>query len=203
MSKYPLLFQGTCCVCNESFEKILRYSCGSKPPKLCGKSECKNKLSSITMARTNTIHASARMKANNPMANKRSLRKMRRTLMEMGHKPKVRGGNGSGPSPAEMSVAQALGWEMQVVVPTRMPRVSGYPTHYKLDVGNPDLKVGIEVDGNSHQMLSRKLEDAKKEKFLRGLGWIVLRVSNRQALEELPSTISRLKALIPTSPTGP
>jgi len=92
---------------------------------------------------------------------------------------------------------------MQIAIPTKMPRTSGYPTCYKVDVGNPDIKIAIEVDGSSHGSSSRRLQDAKKDAFLRGLGWIVLRVSNRQALEELQSTISKLKALIPTSQTEP
>jgi hypothetical protein len=129
--------------------------------------------------------------------------KMSATLQAMGHKPTVRRGNGHGPTEAELAVANALGWQTNVVVRTCMPRGSGYPPAYKLDVGNRELMIGIEVDGLSHSALERQAQDAKKEKFLRGLGWIVLRVTNRQALEELESTISRLRAAIPTSPTTP
>jgi hypothetical protein len=201
MSKPKRLYLGTCCVCGEQFEAILWKV--NEPPKLCKKPECKNKLSSITMARTNRVHASARMVSNNPMHRDGSLEKMKKTLKRIGHKPVVRGGNGCGATRAEEALSNALGWPMQVVVRTNMPRVSGYPSCYKIDVANPSLKVGVEVDGSSHTSLSRKAQDTKKDAFLRGLGWIVLRVSNRQALEALSSTISRLKALIPTSPTAP
>lgn len=105
-----------------------------------------------------------------------------------------------GATKAELAIADALDWPMQVVVPTRMPRGSGYPTCYKIDVANPELKVAVEVDGGSHTSTTRREQDAKKDAFLRGLGWIVLRVTNRQALEDLPSTILRLRAAIPTSP---
>jgi hypothetical protein len=155
------------------------------------------------MAKTNTVHASARMKTRNPMHRDDNLKRMKATLKRIGHKPSVRGGNGCGATKAEEAVANAFGWPMQVVVRTNMPRVSGYPSCYKIDVANPSLKVGVEVDGFSHTSLARKAQDAKKDAFLRGLGWIVLRVSNRQALEELSSTISKLRALIPTSPTAP
>jgi hypothetical protein len=191
-------------VCGQMFvkESTWRRTKGSVP-KLCGNPECKSKHSSMVVAQTNRVHASARMVTNNPMHRGDNLDRMKKTLHEIGHKPPVRGGNGTGATRAEMAISSALGWPMQVAIPTKMPRTSGYPTCYKVDVGNPDLKVAIEVDGMSHSSLSRRAQDAKKDAFLRGLGWIVLRVSNRQALEELPSTISKLKALIPTSPTAP
>ncbi len=31
-----------------------------------------------------------------------------------------------------------------------MPRGSGYPTCYKLDIGHQELRIGIEMDGPSH-----------------------------------------------------
>jgi hypothetical protein len=160
---------------------------------------CKSKLSSLTAAATNKVHASARMRANNPMHRGDGREKMIATLHRMGWKPPVRGGNGTGATAAELAIAKALGWRMQVVVPTKMPRDSGYPTCYKLDVAHETLKVGIEVDGMSHCTIKRKEQDRKKEDFLRGLGWIVLRVSNHQALTETSSTILRLQEAIRTS----
>jgi hypothetical protein len=144
------------------------------------------------------------MKTNNPMHRGDNLERMKETLKRMGHMPKVRGGNGNGATKAELAMVAAMGagWTMQWVVKTGHCRDgSGYPPCYKIDLANPSLMVGIEVDGGSHASPSRKAQDKKKEDFLRGLGWIILRVSNRQALEETQSTISKLKALIPTSQT--
>jgi very-short-patch-repair endonuclease len=140
------------------------------------------------------------MRENNPMHRGDNLERMKATLARIGHKPRVRGGNGKGATAAEKALHAALGadWTIGHVVPTRMPKDSGYPSHYKLD---PTSMVTIEVDGPSHCALARKAQDKKKADFLFGLGWITLRVSNKQVLEELPSTISRLKALIPTLPT--
>ena len=45
---------------------------------------------------------------------------------------------------------------------------------------NVQMKVGLEVDGVSHAMRSRKLQDKKKEAKLAELGWSVLRISNAQ-----------------------
>jgi very-short-patch-repair endonuclease len=59
---------------------------------------------------------------------------------------------------------------------------AGYPTHYKIDCANPPRKFAIEVDGNSHHVETRKVEDAKKEAMLRSLGWTVLRFWNEEIL---------------------
>ena len=122
---------------------------------------------------------------------------MRATLKAMKHGPRVRGGNGHGPTVAELTLAKAIGWPINVVVSTG-GRIPGLPTCYKLDLADESTMTCIEVDGPSHSLLTRKAQDAKKTAFLNGLGWKVFRVTNREVLEELPSTISRLKALIPT-----
>jgi hypothetical protein len=134
---------------------------------------------------------------------------MRRTLRAMDWKPPVQGGNGRpSPEPQRM-LAEALGWATEVVVRTRMPRGSGYPTCYKMDIADPELRIAIEVDGSSHQSLKIRQKDAKKASFLVGLGWTVLRFSNQEVTEhledcvrEVSSTISRLTGRTPTSQVG-
>ena len=76
----------------------------------------------------------------------------------------------------------------------------GVPTHYKLDIADAANRVAIEVDGPSHSTLARKEQDARKDAFLAGSGWTVLRFSNQQVMERLEecvqtvmSTISKLK----------
>lgn len=90
-----------------------------------------------------------------------------------------------------------------------MPRGSGYPSNYKLDIANPQVMLGIEVDGSSHTTVERQAQDAKKEEFLSGLGWTVLRFSNREVTEHLAecvqtvlSTTSKLTDHTPTLPMG-
>ena len=84
-----------------------------------------------------------------------------------------------------------------------------YPPAYKVDIGSIPLKIAIEVDGFSHCSLARKELDKKKEKFLGGLGWTVLRFSNKEVLENLTkcvqmvlSTISKSKIRTRTSRRG-
>jgi len=118
-----------------------------------------------------------RIRELNPMANPESRLKASLALKQMGHKPSVRGGNGHGLTTAQAHLLAILGqgWIAEYVL-SLGKRTPGYPTHYKLDLANPELKVCIEVDGHSHR--SRKQTDLKKEARLASLGWTVLRFWN-------------------------
>ena len=129
-----------------------------------------------------------------------------RTLKAMGWGPVSRGGNGRGPTPQEKALAEALDWPTNVIVPTGS-KGKGYPTHYKIDVGNPTLQVAIEIDGHSHDCLARRAQDRKKDGFLRGIGWTVFRFTNAQVDESVTdcaqtvlSTTLKSRALTTTSP---
>lgn len=156
------------------------------------------------MARTNRIHASKRMTERNPMKRADVRARVSTSLRAMAWMPPVRGGNGTGPTMPQMLLASALGWPMEVAVATGA-RAEGYPTAYKLDIASEPLKIAIEVDGMSHRALDRQAQDAKKDAFLRSIGWTVLRFSNREVTERLAecvqtvmSTISRSTGSTPT-----
>ena len=57
-----------------------------------------------------------------------------------------------------------------------------YPTYYSVDLYCPELKVCIEVDGPSHRHPQVKKADSRKTRFLRRNGYMVLRVSNSDAM---------------------
>lgn len=165
-------------------------------------------MSSERMARTNRVHASRRMTERNPMARAEVRERVSQTLRSMGHRP-PQAGNGRGPTEPQRLLSEALGWPMEVPVATGQPKGSGYPSVYKLDVGEPGLKIGVEVDGRSHCALARQAEDRKKQHFLSGVGWTVLRFSNEQVLTDLEtcvqtvwSTTSKSMGSTPTPPTG-
>ena len=179
----------------------------------CSK-DCSNiyrsKISSETMTRTNLKYASERMKANNPMRLLETRKKVSDTLKLIKHKPVIQGGNGK-PMPKSEQVLHllldGLGFVPQYAIKTGLWRKSEhkYPTCYKVDFGNPVLKLSIEADGQSH--CSRRHLDAKKDHFLNGLGWQVLRFSNQMILESpdkvimtVMSTISKLKESTLISP---
>lgn len=111
-------------------------------------------------------------------------------------KPPVRGGNGKGMTVPEQMLAKALGpaW-MPTTVTTGKPRGSGYPHHYKIDLAHTGCKVAVEVDGQSHHALVRREQDRKKEKLLRSLGWTVIRVPNREAVQNATVWAKRIQGL--------
>lgn len=98
----------------------------------------------------------------------------------------LKGGNGSGLTEAQSFLLSQLGpeWVAEYPVPTEIPRGQGFPTCYKIDIANPSRKIAIEIDGKSHRLLERKKQDAKKDKLLRKLGWMVLRYSNEDAVRQ-------------------
>lgn len=56
------------------------------------------------------------------------------------------------------------------------------PKNIKLDIANPNLKIAIEIDGNSHAMIRKRKADKKKVEFLLRKGWSVLHLSNAKSL---------------------
>ena len=160
-----------------------------------------------TASPTERKNSATRMTDHNPMADPVARARQSTTLRAMGWKPPIQGGNGKLIPVAQQLLACALGWRTEVVYPTKMRRSSGYPAHYKLDIANEALQIGIEVDGPSHGALKVREADQRKQELLESRGWIVLRFSNRQVTEHLAgcvqtvlSTISKSRAPTPTSP---
>lgn len=184
-----------CIVCGASVNPATRR-------KTCG-DECRARHRSLTMAQTNKSHASERMKAKNPMRDESTRARMGATLRAIGHRPAVRGGNGTPLPAAQSAMLQALkplSPVAEFVVRTGMWRGrEGLPNHFKIDIALPSMKVAVEIDGGSHASNHRKAQDAKKTAYLSASGWTVLRFSNRDVMERLAdcalmvtSTTSRL-----------
>jgi hypothetical protein len=140
-----------------------------------------------TMAATNRKHASARMVANNPMHSAETRAAVSASLRRVGHRPPIadKGGNGTGPTAPQALLANRLGWPMEVPIRTGMKRGSGYPGCYKVDIGNPEMKIAIEVDGGSHATIINRARDVKRDALLSGLGWTVLRFKNRAVMDSI------------------
>ncbi|WP_420795881.1 endonuclease domain-containing protein [Ktedonobacter racemifer] len=202
----------TCANCGETFTLTKKSQVDSWRAKrnVYYSKDCSNiaraRMSSVMMAATNRKYASARMKANNPMKKDSARLKMQATIKAIGHSPRVRGGNGKGPTVPQKMLAEALHWQMEYVIKTGHPRKNPfhYPTSYKIDIANPLLKIAIEVDGASHSTLARQAQDVKKTQFLTGQKWAVLRFTNLEVMEHLEdcvktvmSTISKSKTSIP------
>lgn len=161
--------------------------------------ECKTRylkrLSSETASDTNRRYASERMKQHNPMSNPNAKAKMQKKLKARGWGSGERGGNGEITVP-QARLALALGWETEVAIPTGKARGSGYPSSYKVDIGNPALKIAVEVDGQSHKLPVRRLEDQKKTALLEALGWKVLRFWNEEVMADLSTCVQTVMSTI-------
>lgn len=185
MSRRTLSFQATCSVCGRTFH--YQAGSGSRLRKTCG-TQCLSQRHSQTMARTNRKYAGARMSERNPMHSPQIRGKVSATLRAMAHAPKVRGGNGTGPTSTELALARAIslkveGVALSLAIPTGQRY--GVPTHYKADIAHVASRTVVEVDGRSHALLSRRAQDAKKEAWLAGHGWYVLRFSTSDVRERL------------------
>lgn len=136
------------------------------------------------------------------MAHPEVVAKMKATLKAIGHRPIVRGGNGSGPTMPQALLAGLLGWPVEVIVPTGQRCKGGPPSHYKIDIADEITKVAIEVDGQSHSTSARREADRRKDEWLGGEGWLVLRFTNKAVLEDAEqiasSITSKSRARTPT-----
>jgi len=91
-------------------------------------------------------------------------------------------------------------------VPTGQRATGGPPSHYKIDLANPDLMIAVEVDGQSHSSRAGQERDRRKDEWLTGAGWLVLRFSNREVMADsaacarmVTSITSRSRRRTPTS----
>jgi hypothetical protein len=109
--------------------------------------------------------------------------------------PRVRGGNGRGPTLPQSLLHESLstygdGWVMEHVVKTSTSGL-GYPHHYKIDIACPESMIAVEVDGGSHSG-DRREQDRRKDEFLRSRGWKVIRVPNREAVQDTEAVAARI-----------
>jgi hypothetical protein len=127
----------------------------------------------------------------NPMHDPEVVKKVSTSLRAIGHRPSVRGGNGTGPTECEALLLAALlradptrQWVLDFAIacggnlPKGQRRQLGLPTCFKPDITDPSRKIAIEVDGASHQLKGRREQDARKTAFLQSLGWSVFRAKN-------------------------
>lgn len=86
-------------------------------------------------------------------------------------------------------------WVCEYYIATK--KKSPYPTQYCIDIANPRLKIAIEVDGPSHRHPDVKKADKRKERFFRGEGWSIIRVKNKDVMDQydLKRVISRIRVI--------
>lgn len=149
--------------------------------KECSKEYCRE-ISRKTLSITNRKYASKRMQIRNPSFIKENLEKIRKTKLKNGTlntPPKIQGGNGRETPLPVIMLNEILKWELCFIQKTGVKEY--YPTHYKLEIANPEKKVCIEIDGQS--CYSRKDLMLKKQEYLEGIGWKVFRFKNKEVLK--------------------
>lgn len=109
----------------------------------------------------------------------------------------LNGGNGKGPTWPQLVLARRLGWPTEYVVPTK--GLPGYPSHYKLDIANPERRIAIEVDGQSHSSKAVRAKDIKKTRFLEARGWTVLRFRNAEVMRNLSAVLRVIQQALSSS----
>jgi hypothetical protein len=104
-----------------------------------------------------------------------------------------RGGNG------QITVPQGIlhvvtGFPMEYAIETSSvkDRFKSLPPAYKVDLAVPELKLAIEVDGNSHKAKLWRFLDHRKTEVLKALGWYVLRFWNQEVLTDLGSVCTKI-----------
>lgn len=138
--------------------------------------------------------SSHRMKEHNPMRDPVIRAKARQTLLEMGHKPPIQGGNGRGMTEPERLVSSRTGLlPLTVTIPSELRVRYNTPNHYKIDLGDQNLKLAVEIDGESHNLAVRKEQDQRKTTVLSALGWIVLRFTNKKIRSNLDDVVVQIE----------
>ena len=88
---------------------------------------------------------------------------------------KFSGGNGQPPIPYIVQIAKILE-PAGFVREYRISRQSKKGGCYTLDFAHVEGKIDIECDGRSHGKIGQRKKDQERDKFLKNLGWKVIRV---------------------------
>jgi hypothetical protein len=99
---------------------------------------------------------------------------------------KRRGGNGTGPSKAQAKLHRLVGGELEYVVSLgkKIGWKKGWPCCFIIDIGFPSVKLGVEVDGESHNNPNSRKRDRRKARRLASLGWRLIRIRNFDVLRD-------------------
>ena len=143
---------------------------------------------------------SERMKLNNPMFKQENIEKMKEKRGK--YTFLSRGGNGQLTKQQLLLFSEISGttyMEMELAIPIFTPLkeiksdIASPPTHYKVDIGIPSIKLAIEVDGKTHKTKKWKFLDKRKTEILELLGWKVLRFWNQDIDQNLEQVVDKVK----------
>ena len=139
---------------------------------------------------------SKRMRENNPMSHNITREKVSKTLKAIGHKPPIQGGNGRGLTKPQKTLLNELDDTFIAELCVNTKGKNKLPNHIKIDIASVEYMIAIEIDGNSHCTLEIQEQDKRKDDFLCGQGWKVLRLKNNTILTQLQETKSLILSMI-------
>lgn len=108
----------------------------------------------------------------------------------------LNGGNGTGLTVPQRILMERLEWEAEYILPVGKRELGGLPTHYKIDIADPQSKIAIEVDGASHRTPTVRARDCKKTEYLQSQGWVVLRFSNKEILTNTEQVVAQIREVL-------
>ena len=150
--------------------------------------------------------ASDRMKLSNPSHDREVVQRITETRRMNGTLHTLclhRGGNGHLTEPQVQVAAMFPESVLELAIPTKMGGTGYAPNAYKVDIGFQDIKLAVEIDGESHNSPDARARDAKKDSILAGLGWHVLRVKNQEVMESPETVRARIQSEIDYRRTTP
>jgi len=149
------------------------------------------KLSEANKSPELRARTSKRMKENNPMTNPIALAKMKNSMK--GRTFLSRGGNSTITVP-QLMLSKMLNLPVEYPIKTKDVKhlFPSLPNCYKVDLAIPELKIAIEVDGQTHKLKKWKYLDKRKTEVLNALGWSVLRFWNQEVLTETQAVLDKI-----------
>jgi hypothetical protein len=208
-----------CIQCGKEFATI-----PSSPIRFCGRScsakwtmtntdkkwACHTKESTVKRVKTMKLtlqnhpeiakNASDRMKTDNPMWKPGIKEKMTQSMK--GKTFLSRGGNGQITKQQriiyDLLIQINKNWILEYPIKTKevFDQFPSLPPYYSPDIGNPEIKVAIEIDGKTHKQQKWKFLDHRKTEVLNALGWKVLRFWNEEVDQNPELIIQRIQQFI-------
>lgn len=88
-------------------------------------------------------------------------------------------------------------WVKELIIPGKFVNPLGWKASYmRIDIANPELKIAVEVDGNSHKLKKNQINDRLKDKILNELGWNVLRFKNEEVFDNVYKCLEEIECLM-------
>lgn len=111
--------------------------------------------------------------------------------------PHLNGGNGHGPTTTQLllfSLLAPLGFEMESGIKLGKGSKTIWPGGIRFDLALPSERLGVELDGLSHNGHAVRERDARKMRLATERGWRVVRFKNAEILENLAHCVETIQS---------